>query len=106
MIEEELLRAARLTNAILKAAFRDRIQALAQEVAADAVSAAAVEYLEQNGRTSAGVLKDAVLKALPQGSDVSPRTFSRRLADLENKGVVERIGAARGTQYQLTGLTG
>lgn len=70
MIEDELLREIRLQNAILRAAFRDRIDALAREVHQDAVSAAVVEVLSENGRTASGSLKEAVVKKVPQGTDV------------------------------------
>lgn len=106
MIEEELLREMRLQNAILKAAFGDRIEALARKVEEDAVSRAIVEVLRERGRTAAGELKEAVAERLPQGADASRRTMSRRLADLENKGVVEQIGQGRTVDYQLTGLIG
>ncbi len=104
MIEEELLREIRLQNAILRAAFRDRIEGLDREVRQDAVSAAVVEVLSDKGRTPAGALKEAVAKKVSQGTDVSSRTINRRLADLENKGVVERIGQGRTTEYELTRL--
>ncbi len=104
MIEEELLREIRLQNAILRAAFRDRIDGLAREVREDAVSAAVVEVLSEKGRTPAGALKEAVAEKVPQGTDVSSRTINRRLADLENKGVVEQIGQGRTTEYELTRL--
>lgn len=104
MIEEDLLREIRLQNAILRAAFRDRIDALAREVRQDAVSAAVLEVLSENGRMASGSLKDAVGKKVPQGTDVSPRTISRRLAELENKGVIEQIGRGRTTEYELTRL--
>lgn len=104
MLEDELLREVRLQSAILRAAFRDRIDALAREVHQDAVSRVVVEVLSESGRTAAGALKDAVVKRVPEGTDVSPRTISRRLADLENKGVVEQIGQGRSTEYVLTRL--
>jgi hypothetical protein len=104
MIEEELLREIRLQNAILRAAFRDRIDALAREVRQDPVSAAVLEALRENGRMPSGALKDAVMNNVPKGTDVSLRTITRRLADLENKGVVEQIGQSRNTGYELTRL--
>lgn len=104
MIEEELLREMRLQNAILRAAFGDRIDALAREVRQDAVSTAVVGVLSENGRTLSGALKDAVAKKVPEGTDVSPRTTTRRLADLENRGVVKRTGQGPSTGYELTGL--
>ena len=104
MIEEELLREMRLQNAILRAAFRDRIDLLAREVKEDAVSAAVIEALRENGRSASGALKKAVAEKVPQGTDVSSRTISRRLADLETKGVLEHIGQGRTTEYELTGL--
>ena len=106
MIEEELLREIRLQNAILRAAFRDRIDGLAREVHQDAVSAAVIEVLRENGRIASGALKGAVAEKVPQGTDVSSRTISRRLADLANKGVVEQIGHGRTTGYELTRLIG
>ena len=106
MIEEDLLREMRLQNAILKAAFGDRIEALARKVEEDAVSRAIVEVLRERDRTSSGALKDAVTERLPQGSDASSRTMTRRLADLENKGVIEQIGQGRSVDYRLTGLIG
>lgn len=104
MIEEDLLREIRLQNAILRAAFRDRIDALAREVRQDAVSAALVEVLGENGRMASGALKDAAASKVPQGTDVSARTITRRLADLENKGVIEQRGQGRSTEYELTRL--
>jgi len=104
MLEEDLLREARLQSAILKAAFRDRIEALAKEIRSDPVSAAIVAHLAENGRTQSGALKEAAMKGVPEGTDASPRTMTRRLADLENKGVVERIGQGRTTDYELTRL--
>lgn len=106
MLEEDLLRETRLQTAILRVAFKDRIEAVAGEIRKDAVSAAIVDHLAENGRTQSGALRDAAIKTVPQGTDVSPRTISRRLADLENKGVVERIGQGRNTEYELTGLIG
>lgn len=106
MLEEDLLRETRLQTAILKAAFRDRIDALAKEIREDAVSAAIVDHLEENGRTQSGTLKDAVMKTVPEGTDASPRTIARRLSDLENKGVLERLGQGPKTEYELTGLIG
>ncbi len=104
MIEEELLREIRLQNAILRAGFRDRIDAVAREVQEDAVSATVVEVLSENGRTASGSLKETVAERVPRGIDVSSRTISRRLAELENKGVVKQIGQGRTTGYELTGL--
>ena len=104
MIEEELLREMRLQNAILKAAFGDRIEALARKVDDDSVSRTIVDVLRDRGRTPSGVLKDAVAEKLPQGSDASSRTMNRRLADLEKKGVLEQIGQGSTTEYELTGL--
>lgn len=106
MIEEDLLREMRLQNAILKAAFGDRIEALARKVEDDAVSRAIVEVLRERGRTASGALKEAAAELLPQASDPSSRTMNRRLADLENKGVIEQIGQGRTVDYQLTGLIG
>ena len=106
MIEEDLLREMRLQNAILRAAFRDRIDALVREVREDVVSNAIVEVLSAGGRTSSGALKDAVGGEVPAGTDASSRTISRRLSDLENKGIVEQTGQGRNTEYELTGLVG
>ena len=106
MIEEQLLREARLQTAILKAGFRDKIDALANELRTDPVSSGIVDYLGQNDNTRSGTLKEAVTKALPKDADASPRTITRRLADLENKGVIERLGQGANTEYRLTGLIG
>ena len=106
MIEDELLRQTRLQTAILRVAFADRIDALARKVDEDAVSKAMVEVLRERGKTPAGELKGAVAERLPQGTDASSRTMSRRLADLENKGIVEQIGQGSAVAYQLTGLIG
>ena len=104
MLEEEMLREIRLQTAILKAAFRDRIDAFMEEVRADHVATGIIDHLDQNRRTRSGVLKAAVAKAMPQGTDASTRTISRRLAELENKGAIEKLGQGNNTEYQLTGL--
>lgn len=104
MMEEELLREARLQTAILKAAFRDRLEALAKQIEMDKVSAAIISYLKEHPKARSAPLKSAVTKNVPQGTDASDRTIVRRLADLENKGVVERVGQGTNTEYLLTGL--
>lgn len=104
MIEEDLLKEMRLQSAILRAAFRDRIDALAREVEQDPVAASVVNVLRENGRMASGTLKDAVSKRVPKGTDISQRTIARRFADLENKGVIEQIGQSRNTEYELTRL--
>jgi DNA-binding HxlR family transcriptional regulator len=103
-MQDELLREARLQTALLRAGFKDRLDALAKTVNADPVSAAIVSYLRDNGHTKSSALKDAVAKLVPQTTDASNRTILRRLADLENDGVVERAGQAINTEYCLTGL--
>jgi DNA-binding HxlR family transcriptional regulator len=104
MMEEDLLREARLQTAILKAAFRDRLEALAKQIEMDKVSAAIVSHLKEHPKAKSALLKAAVMKGVPQGTDASDRTISRRLSDLENKGVVERSGQGSNTEYMLTGL--
>lgn len=103
-MQEELLREARVQTAILRAGFKDKLDALANEVHSDAVSAAIVSHLRDHGRTKSGPLKDAVVKLVPPGTDASSRTILRRLGDLERDGVVERVGQAANTEYELTGL--
>ena len=103
-MQDEFLREARLQTAILRAGFKDRLEALSKTVNSDPVSAAIITHLRDGGRTKSGALKDAVAKLVPQGTDVSVRTIQRRLADLENNGVVERAGPVGHTEYGLTGL--
>lgn len=103
-MQDELLREARLQTAILRAGFKDRLDAIAKAISSDAVSAAIISYLRENGRTKSGALKEEVAKLVPVGTDASARTILRRLADLENEGVVERAGQGANTEYLLTGL--
>lgn len=103
-MQDELLREARLQTAILRAGFKERLDALAQAVNSDKVSAAILIHLRESGKTKSGALKEAVAKLVPSGTDVSGRTVTRRLSDLENEGVVERSGQAQNTEYNLTGL--
>ena len=65
MIEEDLLRETRLQSAILKAAFADRIDALARKVDEDPVARGIVEVLRERGRTASGALKEATAQRLP-----------------------------------------
>ena len=103
-MSDELLREMRLQTAILRAGFRDRLDALGKEVAADPVSQAIISHLQEVGQTKSGALKEAAPKLVSNGTDVSGRTILRRLAELENKGVIERIGTGGNIEYRLTGL--
>ena len=103
-MQDEFLRELRLQTSILRAAFKDRLDALAQAVYSDPISAAIVAHLKEHGRTRSGPLKEAVTKLVPQGTDTPNRTIGRRLAELENDGVIERSGQTANTEYDLSRL--
>ena len=104
MIEEELLEEARLTNALLRAGFQDRIDAVSRNVKQDAVSVAILEFLAENGRTPSAGLKDAVAAKLRKDTEVSSRTISRRIVELEKKGLIWQHGHSSNTTYESTGV--
>ena len=103
-MSDDVLQELRLQTAILRAGFKKDLDALAESAASDGVSAAIVAHLREAGSMKSTALKAAVPKVVPQGTDVSKRTIGRRLADLENAGIVERSGQAANTEYRLTGL--
>ena len=104
MIEEDLLREMRLNNAILRAGLQDQIEALGRNIKQDSVSVAILEYLAENGRTSSGDLKKAVVAKVGKRADVSNRTISRRFAELERKGLLWQHGQTSNTGYESTGV--
>lgn len=98
---EKLLSQQRMTNAILRGAFRTELSALRGEILDDRVMAAIVRQLGQEGGSLAsGEVKAAVAAE----ARVSERTVIRRLVDLEQAGVIEQAGSGRSTSYELTGL--
>lgn len=101
MTMDELLAEIRLTNSILKAAYRGAIKSLADDVDGEPIGRAVVDFLSSEGTKSAGEVKAAVEKSVPS---VSQRTVERRIAALEDLGVIVRHGAGRTVRYSLTGL--
>jgi DNA-binding HxlR family transcriptional regulator len=100
MTQQEVVNEIRLQTAILKAAHRPALEALASEVRADELSQAIVEALEP-GTMSATALRNLVLKKVPGAAD---RTLSRRLGNLVERGVIRRLGNGPQASYELTGL--
>jgi hypothetical protein len=98
---EELVQEMRLSNSILKAVHRESLKSLNAEVTSDPVQEVIVEFLRAEGSSSPGDVKAAVIKQIP---DASTRTIERRIAALEDLGVLARKGAGRAVHYSLTGL--
>ena len=61
MTEEDVINEIRLQTAILKAAFRSQLDALAAEVRADEISRTILELLE-NGAMAAGTIRSSVIE--------------------------------------------
>ncbi|MEX0787046.1 MAG: hypothetical protein WD939_10455 [Dehalococcoidia bacterium] len=104
-MENEVIEELRLQTAILRAGFKKDLDALAEAAASNEVSAAIIAHLRENGgSTKSSDLKAAIPKMVPSGTEASGRTIARRLAGLENIGVLVRTGQAQNTEYRLTGL--
>ena len=101
---DDVLQELRLQTAILRAGFKDQLNALAETSTSDRVAAAIVSHLRDHGPAKSAALKEAVPKIVPSGTDVSNRTIVRRLAELENTGIVERSGQTSNIEYRLSGL--
>jgi Fic family protein len=69
-----------------------------EAVLSDSISRAALAASE--GQVDAGALKKKVIAATKS----SPATVSRRLAELVEKGVLQRSGSGSQVTYQSTGL--
>lgn len=96
---EQILQQQRMTNFILRAVHRQELNSVKSEIMQDRVMAAILENLA-DGAMAAGELRERVAAAV----NVSERTVHRRLADLQQLGVIERQGTGPGLEYYLTGL--
>ncbi len=97
----ELVRQVKLTNALLRMVHQDRLAGVAGQIKADPINKIVIEYLDTHGDVPSAVLKEAVAGQIPAGS---MRTVGRRIAELENLGVIERSGAGNATRYALSGV--
>lgn len=98
-VEEQLLDAQRLTNFILRAAFRNELEDLGHRVASDPIMAAVLAEVA-NGPLAAGDVKDRVAET----TNASGSTLKRRIAEMETLGVLERLGSGPSVSYRSTGL--
>ena len=95
----QLLHQQRLTNQILRAAYRPQLEALGRTVAADPVMTEILRELA-GGAKPAGLVKAAVAGT----TKASDSTLKRRLSEMETLGLLERRGAGGGVSYRATGL--
>lgn len=95
----EMIREQRMTNFILRAAYRQQLGAMRDEILNDNAMAEIVRQLV-DGPKAAGELRSAVAEA----ANVSERTVTRRIAELELMGVLEQSGRGARVRYMLTGL--
>lgn len=98
-IFDHILQEQRITNTILRAAFRPQLDALLSQLLDDEVDGAIIRQLV-DGKKSAGALTTAVTKA----AEVRPRTVRLHMTDLLTQGIVDRLGQGPSTAYQLSGL--
>lgn len=98
---EELLREVQMQTAILRAAHRDALAGLSTSLREDKTSDAIMEVLRGS---SAPLSVTAILERAPDDATLARRTVQTRLGQLEEMGVVRRLGAGASTTYELTGL--
>jgi hypothetical protein len=95
--DEVIERLDRLT-AITRIAHADAIERMRQKVRSDKLNAAILDGAKK--WTPAGKLKTAVTKKTGSGAS----TFSARVVELLDAGLLEKRGAGSTTEYKATGL--
>lgn len=98
MADEETRRQLETLIALFKLVHRDEIERARVAIRTDKVNAAILDGSRKF--TAAGKLRTAVMKK----SGVGSSTFSDRIADLIEMGVLEKQGGGPTTEYRATGL--
>lgn len=94
-----LLAEQKATNTILRAAFRDQLEAIANEILEDKASSSAIALLATGQETAGGLAKGVAAATGLKGSAIS-----ERLATLVEDGVIVREGGGPSTSYRLGSL--
>ena len=95
---DEVLQRLDKIIAILQIAHEDAIDRARAEITSDTVDAAILKAAAKE--TSAG----SVVKAAASKAKVSGRAVQKHIAELVDRGLLEKSGAGRSTAYKATGL--
>lgn len=93
---EDLVAEQRVTNALLRAAFKDKLDAIVDELLDDRASVAIVSLLAEQDRPASDLTANA-----EKLTGLKERAIRTRLFDLVESGVIVRQGAGPSTTYRL-----
>lgn len=96
-ILEDILNEQRTTNALLRAASRTQLDDLLKEVSADKIDLAIIRTLVDHRKPSPTLMKDVTEQA-----NVTKRAVQIHVAQLMDKGIVQRLGSGNRIDYRLT----
>ena len=93
---DDLLAEQRVTNTILRAAFKSNLEAIVKEIIEDSASSRAVVLLADGPKPAGGLSK-----AISSATNLKETAIRERLAPLVESGVILREGGGPATIYRL-----
>ncbi len=96
-ILEDILNEHRTTNVLLRAASRTQLDDLLKEVSADKIDLAIIRTLVDHRKPS-----PTLMKAVTEQANVTRRAVQIHVAQLMDKGVIQRLGSGNRIDYRLT----